>query len=654
MKRLFVLVAACVAMPAFLLYAESPVPGKAVNKAAAVRSLEKAASLLAASAWSDAEFEAKLGESYDPSLADFSYITALSLAARNAPRADILAATERSLASGLFWRSYDRDEAAVLCARLYAETLRYTDALELLSTVKTHTSADEDYTRVYALYGQGKIPEARKAVQAALTRWPFDSRFPRVFLEREADHATSPEAIAIASSVVSRLYLWQDQDRSLLLLAVPFETDPATRERNIRVYRSMGKNDDSGAPQTADPLSAPLALEYGVIGEKDAVEEVFSTARTGISIDALHRLCNLVGLAGVRKDIASRLLAYDGIIEIDTSGDRAVDARIQYRLGRPVLAVFDRNQDGYADLTVNCDFGAPSRILGLNGDPDVVYDAYPFVRTVKSGSREYTLMPVKLGWSPVVWRREDLNLDKADFYTIRLTGKEPALTDRLLVNVSSFWKESDPSRASGEIRVTLENGVPVSSEATANGTKYAWTSYKKGLPTLTKEDRDGDSYFETTTAYAASGDRATVSVDKNANRAIEYRELYAADGSETIEWDTDEDGSIDLTWKRSGLGVETTTWLRTASGRIVTCITENGKPRSVSVGGETLSILKDPLTDIWWIGRIPPESIAISKKVEELFNAEASPVVSFALTIGRRKVEALRTGGMIFAELLNE
>ncbi len=651
----FASLVALVALAAAPVSAQSAsVPAKSVNKAAAVRSLEKAAGYLASADWTNAQFEARLGVTYDPTLADFPYVEALALAALGAPRADILDRVERSLTDGLSWRSYDRDEAAVLCARLYAETRRCRDALTLLSTVKKHSSADEDYVRVISLYGLSRLKEARAAVSSGLSRWPFDSRFPRAFLEREAGNPADPESVAIASSVVSRLYLWQDEDRRLLLLAVPFETDPAARERDIRVYRGMGKRDVSGQVSVPDPSSAPVALEYGVISEKEALEEAFSLSEQGIDIATLRSLSRLIGLDGVRKEMAARLNSYDGVIVEDTDGDGIVESRARYRLGRPVLASFDRDQDGYPDLTVSCELGAPTKIsLGKNG-PAVVYDTYPFVRTVTDGDREYTAMPLKFGWAPLAWKLEDLSLPGTEFYTVFATGAEPPLTERLLVNISAFYLQRDPSRPDGQSRVVLENGIPVSAESYARGVKYSWTSYARGVPTMTREDRDGDGYFETTTGYGLAGKIDNVMVDRNGNRAVEYRERVLADGTVRQEWDADENGVFEISYATDGKGSATTVWLHPVSGLPVTCVIEGGKPRSVEYAGRVVPVVKDPFFDVWWVRRIPSNSRDIVKKLDAAFNRGDDSVVSYLIPIDGKRLQAVRTGGILFAEQLDE
>ena len=625
-----------------------------VNTAAALRSLERATSLLGSADWEQASFEARLGETYDPGMADFPYIEALSLVARKAPRADSIERAEYSLSSGLFWRTYSRTEAERLCALLYAETCRYTDALSLLGKKDAVLSADSDYIRVLAYYGLGRNAEARSLVAAALERWPFDSRFPKTFLIREQSLKPETESLKIASVILSRLYVWENDDRELLLLAVPFEHDPATRVRNIRTYRSMGKNDSD---RTAAPssLSVIYALEYGIITEEAAEEELFSTEKTtGIQLSLLSKLCNLAGKKSVRDSITDRLDGYAGIITDDANGDGVTDTYIRYRLGRPVEAVFDRNQDGYPDYSVACDLGEPAVITGCKGNPVINYDTYPSVRTVVDGKREYTMKPKALSWAPVEWVREDLGLKGNAFYTIKLTGKEVPLTERLLASFASFYRESDPDRSGGDRRVVLENGMPVSSESRENGRVYSWTSYVRGYPSLTKEDRDGDGYFETEMLYGPRGVLSSVLVDRNGNRRVEYREDYYADGSMRYRWDTDENGIFEISWTKTANGSERTEWLHPDTGVPVIITVENGKPRQVMYGPKQSQVAKDPVADIWWIGRIPDGSRDIVKKLDEVFNQGKSSVVSYIMPADTGRVYAVRTGGLLFAEFADE
>jgi hypothetical protein len=627
---------------------------KTVNSAAAVRSLERATQLLAAHAWQDAAFEARLGETYDAAMADFPYIEALSLIAQKAPRADILERVRFALGDGFFWRSYTKNDAIVLCARLQTETCAYREAQATLSLLKDYTGSDADYVRAAAFYGLGKPADARAIVAKSLDRWPFDSRFPRLFLTREASLKPDAQALKIAATVVSRLYVWENDDRELLLLAVPFETDQANRERDIRTYRSMGKRDlDDGSTFVPAPASALAALEYGLLDEPSAAREILATSKTGIRLPDLNKLSELAGSAAVRKEISAALDSFDGIVSDDANGDGIDDVWIQYRLGRPLEAVFDPNQDGHPDYTVACNLGAPVSIVGPSGET-VTYDTYPNVRSVVKDRREYTMTPLALKWAPVIWKAEDFRLGGSDFYAIALTGKDAPLTDRYLASSAAFYTERDEANPKKLTRVSLNAGVPVSLETSDNGRVVAQTTYARGAPVSRIEDRDGDGYFETRSLYGPEGKLLSVLVDRNANRTVEYREDYAKDGSVTAKWDSDENGTFEISQTTSADGIVRTSWLHPVTGKPVTVVVERGAPRSVSYGSLSMPVVKDPIEDLWWVRRIPPGSRAFVKKIAEAFNPDGPSVVSVILNIDGKRVCAVRTGGLVFAELLDE
>ena len=699
-KRLLAILAIMLATAGNALFilaeTDGSAPKKSTNQAAATRSLERATALLAAADWDAATFEARLGETYDPALADFPYIEALSLAVKKAPRADILERVEASLADGLFWRTYSRNEARVFAAKLKAETCRYDEALSLLGKTGGFESADAEYVRAVSYYGLGRKAEARASVSRALDRWPFDARFPRVFLLREKGSPSSQGASQIAQTILSRLYVWQDEDRELLLLAVPFEPSPENRVRDIRTFRSMGKNDNlaeasvrraaesygektsadstvtessvekstatnSAVTSRADQalgtdapagyigaLSTVYALEYGIIDEATAERELFQLEKSGIPLDALHGLCSLVGKKDIRVSIENRLDGFEGIITDDANGDGIADSWIRYRLGRPVEASFDANQDGYPDYAVACDLGEPAVITVKNPAAVVSYDRYPAVRSVREGEREYTLKPLALSWAPVEWVRENFGFNGNAFYTIKTTAKAAPLTERLLANTSAFYVED------GKTRVVLEGGVPLSSETKEGGRVVSWTSYSRGFPALTKADLDGDGYFETTSSYTAQGTLASVEVDRNGNRRAEYREEYAPDGTVVKRWDSDENGIFEIVWTKTTDGIERTRWIHPDTGLPVVITVEKGSPREVSYGGSAKPVVRDPMGDIWWIGRLPPNAREIAKKIGDAFNEPGSPIVSYSVNVGGKRLNAVRTGGLFFAELVDE
>lgn len=631
------------------------------NTAAAVNALQRAVGYLAAGEWDLASFEARLGSTYDSSIADFSYIESLSLLAQKKPLALAIENAEKSLTQGLLWRSYHRDDAVVLCARLYGETARHTDALYLLESnaIKNHTSSDADFVRIRSLYATSNHSEARKLLSAALNRWPFDGRFPRVFLTVESPVSPDPQSRILAQTILDRLYIWENEDRDLLLLAVPFLHDPQDRVRYIRMFRGMGKNDMNPAVGgTADvpahPVATIRALEYGLISESLATAELFSLSETGIPRAELETLFSLIGSQETRNVIASYLASYSGRIVDLPSYEGTYAVTILYRYGRPYKTVIDANYDGLSDFTIDSDLGAPILTESAKDGARVTYDTYPYVNSLVKGGREFTLKPLSLSWEPVRWISLASAPGNTPFYVLTPTNSQPPLTDTLIYANAVFSLETDPQKKGGIVRNNFDRGMIVSSESRMDGRPYSWTTYSRGYPSLTRTDRDGDAFFETTITYTLTGEVSSVTIDANGNRRTEYREDYFTDGSRRLRWDSDENGYFEISWTVSAEGMETLEWLHPVTGIPAVLISERGKPRSLRYGETVRTIIKDPAYDLWWINSIPPSSASLAKSLIDAFNRQAAPVVTHTITFEGKRLHGVMTGGLLFVEMLDD
>ncbi len=621
------------------------------NPAAATRALEKAIALLSAGDWGSASFEARLGESYAPTWADFPYVEALSSVASGNRRAESISLAERSLSESLFWRSYTRSDALRLTASLYADTLRYDEALRLLDSAGKPPTPDGDLTRLRCLYGLKRLAEARSLVLIALDRWPYDPRFPRLFLTRENALPPDKAALTAAEIIVSRLYIWEEDDRELLLLAVPFLHDPAVRVRNIREYRGMGSS-DRAVRAGLSPLSTLRALEYGLLDERIALNETLD-ASSPVDFDILSGVISLCGTEASRARIKAFLDSFGGTVVMDRNGDGIFDTSIAYRLGRPVLAEIDPNQDGIIDYSVGCDYGKPVTIRTGTGET-VVFDAYPSVREITRGAEDWELRPLSLNWKPVEWLPHDFDVGGSVFYTLEPTGTEPPLTERLLqANAFRLVRPSTEAQGGTE-RVLWRDGSPVSSETRLDGRLYSWTSWSGGVPALVRIDRDGDGYLETTRVNDATGSARSIAIDRDGDSRIDYREEYGTDGSSRMSWDTDENGVDEIVRAVDSGGIERVEWLHPVTGLPVTLLIEKGAPRSVSYQGRSLSVVRDPAQPLWWIGSVPPSSRDLARKVIERVNREQVPVVVFTVREDGVNLVAVSAGGLFFAERFDE
>lgn len=634
-----------------LLAAFGPGALHAENAAAATRSLERAIALVSAGEWSAAAFEAGLGETYAPRWADFPYLASLASIGAGASRAESVAHAERSLAEGLQWRSYNRAGAMILCASLYADTVRYREALALLDGTGALPTADADYARLRSLYGLGRVSEARALMGAILDRWPYDARFPRLFFLREEGLVPDATALKIAGTLVSRLYLWEDEDRELLLLAVPYIPDAATRVRNIREYRGMGSSDKTAGSGTS-PLSALRALEYGLLSEDAALDEIIGRDEA-LDFSILSESISLCGSETARTRLALFLASFAGTILMDRNGDEIFDAGIAYRFGRPVFAEIDLNQDGIADYTVSCELGAPVSMT-LADKTTVHFDTYPAVREVHKGNDTWEMRPLSLSWKPVSWVAHEFELETEPFYTLEARGAEPPLTERLLEANAFRRTRPTPLVEGGTERILYRDGTPISSEVRLDGRVYAWTSWTAGVPALVRMDRDGDGYLETTQVNDAAGLARSISIDRDGDSRVDYREEYGANGSSKLAWDTDGNGTDDIVRSIDKVGLERVEWKHPVTGLSVILTVERGQPRGVSYNGVTQSIVRDPAEALWWIGSPPAFSRELAKKALARVNQSSTPVVLMTQRDDGANLLAVAAGGLVFAELLDD
>ena len=159
-----------------------------MNTSYALQYLQKAAALYTDANYAEALEYVEKGMTFDDSFADFFYLKAQCLIRLNATRAQCLDAAETALTQGLKLRIYNRNQLVLLLARLYTETERYNEALQVLDSL-AFDSADRDFYRASALYGLGRDGQAREVIETALNRWSFDVRFPRLFFLQERDKA---------------------------------------------------------------------------------------------------------------------------------------------------------------------------------------------------------------------------------------------------------------------------------------------------------------------------------------------------------------------------------------------------------------------------------------------------------------------------------
>ncbi|MGP1455732.1 MAG: hypothetical protein ACTTJ7_08270 [Treponema sp.] len=664
-----------VCMP--LMYAQHS-KSQAVNTRFALEYLQKAVRFYDSAAYPDALACIEAGKSYDQAFADFFYVEALCLMELHHTRAVSVHAAEQAVLHGYRWQFFNEEDAYTLLGRLYVETGRFQEALQLLEPL-VYPSADNDLYMATALYGLGRGEKAQAIIDGALDRWSFDVRFPKLFFLQERKRQKTAGSKKLAQAIIKRLYTWLDKDPSLAVYACPYDSNPRENTRRLKVYRNMHAariiEDKVVQSDIYTQLAAILAeLRFGVIDEQTAVQEFFAVKAHGYEpflqgkgaapvffAEHILELSSLVGSAAARQHIAEQLNAFDGIVFDDDNGDTLINTAVLYDQGRPVSAFFDPNQDGVADYEVECSFGTPVSITSRKNGFTFLYDTYPAVREVvqQHERKRYTLIPLALHWEPIELYDLMLRLktsadDAQSFFTLRLKPKFPLRNEHDVALAALYAEMPDPFDNENMQRIHFDKGMVLSVETYKGKTLMASTRYKNGIMRQKRRDSDGDGFFELLEEYSAKGVLEKISIDVNKNNVFEYYELYQPDQTVVKTWDENEDGIPDIQYTQTHSGIDKVVWKHHYTGKQIVINLKQGQPETLLIDATVFPIIKEPSYAVYWLEKRPPFSASISASLENIFNNYYPEMNSYAASVGAYEIFALKSGGLIYVQVFSK
>ncbi|MBQ9539060.1 MAG: hypothetical protein IJU95_07295, partial [Treponema sp.] len=325
------------------------------NRRTALRCLEAASNYASQSAWSAASSQAQMGLSYDDSVSDLWYIYAVSVQKSGGSKAQVLPLVEKALAVSN-WVNYNRDNSRILYADLLSDTGRSSEVFSVLDSNPPVFSSSAEYIRAKAYYRMG-TPEsyaaARNKISNARRIFPDDTRFPQLFFSYEDPSSEDATVNRLAASFVSQIKLYdegtKEEDAELEIMAAAF-TKGDERKKLLQSFNARG---------LVHPLYAGIALEEGLIGQKEAFEYIASFADDSLNVDYMRAFVMMLDDEAVKAEAKEYFTAFCGELTCDTSGDGIDDLTVSYYRGRPQHIALDFNQDGNLEWEVFCDFGVP-------------------------------------------------------------------------------------------------------------------------------------------------------------------------------------------------------------------------------------------------------------------------------------------------------
>lgn len=676
MKRIFVLLSVLL----FLVIATTAVASEEdvsseVNMVAASSCLERTIALYAEGSYEAAMFQAELGRGYAPKMADFPYLKSLSAFLLDEGAKYCLDYLNIAFEQGMVWHRFNPEDASLLRANLNVNMKRYAEALRIVSSLSFEIS-DAALIRAKALYGLGRRKEAEDVILQALDRHSFDPRFPKLFLVQERDIKKTVYSKNIANRILENLYVWKDNDPLLLPLSVYFEDDDKINRRNLKIYREMHTNFlPSYTTQELFFAGETILsnINYGILSDEASIRELFSLkvglkdfstgkkiTQNAIYKEHLLQLAKIVGNQDSRELIKSLLLNYSGVILEDENKDGIAESTIYYKAGRPDVALFDRDQNGYPSFIVECNFGIPKKVLVGNEMHTLIYDEYPFVSSFQMQDDFFQIRPHVLKWQAFTLERLKLMLfsdteKHKSFFVLTLNPNIKEINEASLKHVAAY---KEVKKEDEKIRTFYDRGEIISLETRIDNEVVSLVNYKNGIPSIEKNDIDRDGYFEKLQEFDRYGNIKKISVDFNKDGIFEYNEFYLANGSVRKEWaDTNPSNAhltTDVVYTLLSSSDEVVEWTHPLTGKVVSLRFSDGEPLTVQISGVKIPILHENTSPIYWFKNIPNFAGNITGVLEEELNNNSSPIFSCIVEVAGGSVFAVKAGGHIFAEFVGD
>lgn len=479
--------------------------------------------------WADAEATLERASDFSDVSSDLSYLLALARLRGGRPVGSALEALGRAREADR-WGRYSENDARLLEGECLVAIRSFDQALGVVAS--SPASPEAELVRLAALEGLGEGSAYRRRLGDALASYPRDPRFlRRLFTSLEPQRVQDAE-LPLVETALSRLPALVEVDPLLAVLAYPFVRDRGERRSLIAAYRAAGNR---------SPRSIGPALDLGLESDADAVTELFSYPSLDLSV--LRSVFSLLRSDQGRDLFARSAAAYSGVVTEDSDRDGRPESRTTYASGEIRSFLYDADQDGIPELSVDFRDGLPveaSVAAALVPEPApgllsssrpaaarpvssgervrarVLWGPYPYVQSAELEGVRYEYAPRDFPLSPLKLSRltsaTDTRLPQVDPRSFRLT-------DRSLLSFASAI-ERPGSLADGAVeRVRFVRGVAIGAVESLSGAVIARTEYDRGRPTVRYVDMDLDGRMETlqrfrfSPAEGATIDR--VEIDEN-------------------------------------------------------------------------------------------------------------------------------------------
>ena len=598
--------------------------------------------------------------------------------AQNAPKYQIFPLIEKALDCEL-WVDYNKETARILYADILCSIRKFEQALEVLDGENFLYSADAEFIRSKIFYNLGTetfLEKARDKIDSARRIYPDDLRFPKLFFEHEyALGGRNDKNARLADSFINLLYKNPSLSAELEIYLAVFSTG----ENKIRRLKSFN------AKNQRSPFYLIASLEEGVelLPEEKALDYFYSFADKEIDFAFLQKFVSALKNEESRQELGEYLNQYSGTIYKDTDGDLDFNLKVEYSRGRPQKIIYDENQDEMPDWSASCDFGEPVKLQIPEKSIEIEYGNWPAVvsaiyKCEDKSEYSFFLVPQTLFWTPfsIVADENIKKLTGTDFFIPSVLEKVENISVQKLIDSSSNCSIPCSERENAVVVFNFLDGKPVFARYYENQKMYAQMQFKDGLPESRTVDMDNDGFFELTETYeteiqnikktelenepdflakALNAPVKMIQIDMNGDTIADYTEEYTGGEGKISLWDLDGDGKWDVRYEKcpaekDGSLVEKSTFYRPWSNVPVTVIIKNGKPAGILENEKKLNVIKDSVSEVYWIENAGSKGDA--EKILKTFNQNEGKSVYIIVENDSKRMIAVKSGLCIFAQII--
>lgn len=614
------------------------------NRRTALRCLSNATNYVSEKNYDAALNQANLGIAYDDSISDLWYIVATSSYALGKTKAEIISFLNRSLDLSN-WVNYNRDNARLMAADILSETGQLNRALELLDSVPPIYSSDAEFIRVktyYRLADAASISKARNKIDGARKIYPSDLRFPLVFYKYENPKKIDSYTKRLSDFFIQQIEQYQDidseQNCELLISAARF-TEGEEKKRMLRSFVARG---------FLHPFYAEEALAVSLIDQQNAFEYICNFAEKELDFDVFKKFLEKIEDEEVIKFISSYMQSFDGMFTQDIDKDGNPNLFVKFVRGRPQKILYDQNQDGVVEWSIDCDFGVPISGVLEEKNMSFTWEKFPYLNTLSFNSSDkknlanekFIFLGQSFLWTPILIETKNYISEKIneEFFFPVINSNYHELSNTSLLDAASCFEIeflNSNEKNNEKISFILLNGNVTQAKYFRDEVLYAQAQFTGNIPVLRVVDFDNDGIFETTEFYSIDEkgimnvhsleDERTImqnlygipssgaefylrmiQIDTNKDTIPDFTEEYFENESKITSWDTDSDGNWDVRYVvQSQLSEKKEEFLfyLAQNENLVKVSSVNGIPNKVSCGIEEYFVFSGSSNKVFWLSK---------------------------------------------------